>query len=79
MNAKRISARLIVATMTAGAAMSMAAPAWADMDNEQSELLDTNSDVQKPEGDSGCALQASEVSDECSVLVPDLGLVGLLS
>ncbi len=35
MNAKRIGARLIAATVTAGAMMSVAAPAWAATEDSQ--------------------------------------------
>jgi hypothetical protein len=72
MNAKRISARLIVATMTVGTAMSVAAPAWADLENEQSELLDANSGVEGAQDDSACLLQASPISNDCSAPL-DLG------
>jgi len=37
MNAKRISARLIAATVTAGAMMSVTAPAWAATGDSQPE------------------------------------------
>ncbi len=69
MNAKRISARLIVSTMAVGAVMSVAAPAWAVTDDSTATPDATLLGVQ----DSFC--EAVEENGE-GVTMMDIEIVG---
>ncbi len=78
MNAKRISARLIVATITVGATMSVAAPAWAATADPQSAAPEDMVQENLQEAQETIC-QAVEKANEEGVKAKDFELVGASS
>ena len=77
MNAKRIGARLIAATMTVGAMMSVAAPAWAATEDSQSatpeDMLKGLVNLQKAEE---ALCQAAEDANQEGQTAMDIQFIG---
>jgi hypothetical protein len=77
MNSKRIGARLFAATVTVGAMMSVATPAWAATEDPQSEMSDNalggSQDLQQQVEDAVC--EAAEANRE-GVTAMDIEFIG---
>lgn len=78
MNSKRIGARLIAATVTVGAMMTVAAPAWAVTEDPQSETPDNAlvepGDLQQQVEDAVC--EAVEEANREGLNAMDIEFIG---
>jgi len=80
MNAKRISARLIAATVTAGAMMSVTAPAWAATGDSQPETpANMLQGVGDPSQAEAAVCEAVETANGEGATAMDIEIIGASS